>query len=170
MTIPTYSKGSPLSTLGLAHHHQKWGWEDSTKVVSDILVWGLPQRHKTQDPHWTGSKLLAQLTRFSETWTAPSETKPAALFPGRRWMVSGNLFPTAPPPPPGFLIVQLIFCFPVSVCLFPFSANLRSSDTKGVDGPTKWSKEAHEALALCPHQMPCCPCLSQGGVWSINGD
>lgn len=81
-------------------------------------------------------------------------------------MASGNLFFS----PLGFLILQLTFHFPISACLFPFSANLRSSDPKGVDGPTKGGKEAHTGeLPTLPSQHPV-PCLSHGRSRSINGD
>lgn len=54
-----------------------------------------------------------------------------------------------------FLVFPFFFHFPI--CLLPIAANLRSSDTKGVHGPTKCGNEGHRRSLPSihhPHSLP----------------
>lgn len=65
-------------------------------------------------------------------------------------MASGNVFSF----PLCFLILQLTFHFPFSVCSFPFSANLRNSDTKNVLMVPPGEAKEHMGHPRYPTQGP----------------
>lgn len=140
-----HSSELPPSTLGFI--------KSLLKKQSGLRYPRLGSAPKAQypQPARNGSKLLAQLTRFSETCTAPPRGRAQAIAP---WQATDGLWKSLFLPPLCFLILQLIFQL-----LFPFSFTLRRSDAKRVEGPPSEARTRTEAVpshTLSPH------CLSQG--------
>lgn len=100
-------------------------------MVSDILVWGLPQRHKTRDPRGVPTPGPARPV-LRGTDYLPRQGAGAL---GEPWQATESLrkpfsAPRLAPLPPR--------CSATHFCVFslPFSANL-SLNTEGVDGPNE---------------------------------
>lgn len=142
--LPPFTLGSIKSLLKMELRKQ---------CQSGLRYPRLGSAPKAQYPRPTqnGSKLLAQFTRFSETWTAPPPSRAQAIAP---WQATDGLWKSLFLPPLCFLILQLIFQL-----LFPFSFTLRRSGAKRVDGPPSKARTHTEAV---PSHTLCPPCLSQG--------
>lgn len=150
------SQSPPSTRAWMCHYIGKGGGGGAAPVVSGVLVWGLPQRHKTQDPPWVQAPSSAHPFLRGTGCPARARGHLRASLAGR-----GQLPETSRPR-----------CLSISHlnAHFPFQLILRSSDTKKMSMvPSSEAKGRRDTRHHPPPHARPIPASPAGGARSTHG-